>query len=151
MTRGSANVAEPIEFHFEILSTSVNRRPAPVVRKNSVRSCRDFFQPVFVMQSARHSLPADSIALRKAVSMLRLGRRGVRRCRDTRSQAHVNAAVIVVAYPAIENVLEMPLSQRYEEIQTLPADRSDEAFANGICLGRSRRRPQYPQALAATP
>ncbi len=57
--------------------------------------------------------------------MLRLWRRGIKRCRDTRPEAHVNAAVIVMAYPAIENVLEMSLSQRYEEIQTLPADRSD--------------------------
>jgi hypothetical protein len=30
----------------------------PVVRKNSIRSCRDFFQPVFVMQSAQHSFAA---------------------------------------------------------------------------------------------
>ena len=37
----------------------------------------------------------------------------------------------------------MPLSQRYEEIQTLPADRSDQTFANRICLGRLRRRPQH--------
>lgn len=45
--------------------------------------------------------------------------------RDTRSQAHVNAAVIVVAHPAMENVLQIPLAQRDEEIQALPADRSD--------------------------
>jgi hypothetical protein len=82
----------------------------PVVRKTSVRSCRDFFQPVLVMQSAQHSLAAHSMALRNAVSMLCLGRRGVKRCRDTWSQAHVNTAVIVMAYPAIENVLEMPCS-----------------------------------------
>ena len=77
------------------------------------------------MQSAQHSSAAHSMALRKPVSMLRLGRRGIKRCRDTRSQAHVNAAVIVMAYPTVENVLEMSLSQRNEEIQTLPADRSD--------------------------
>ena len=38
--------------------------------------------------------------------------------RDTGPQAHVNAAVIVMAYPAMENLFEMPLSQRYEEVQT---------------------------------
>ena len=64
------------------------------------------------------------MALRKLVSKLRLGRRGGKRRRDTGSQVHMNATMIVMAYPVIENVLEMPLSQRNEEIQTLPADRS---------------------------
>src|ERR1700683_4827772 len=109
-------------------------------------SCRDLFQPVFVMQSAQHRLATHSMALWKAVSMLRLGRRGGKRCRDTWPQTHVNTAVIVMAYPAIENVLEMPLSQRNEEVQTLPADRSDETLANRICLGRLRRRPQHAHA-----
>jgi len=40
------------------------------------------------------------------------------------SAQHGFPAVIVMAYPA-ENVLELPPSQRNEEIQTLPADRSD--------------------------
>jgi len=67
------------------------------------------------MQSAQHSLAAHSTALWKVVSMLRLGRRGRNQRRDIRSQAHVNTAVIVMPYPAIENVLEMPLSRPEEE------------------------------------
>ncbi len=82
------------------------------------------------MQSAQHSSAAQSIALWESVSMLLLGRRGIKRRRDTRSQVHVNTTMIVVVNPVIENVLKMPLSQRYEEIQTLPADRSDQTFAN---------------------
>ena len=74
------------------------------------------------------------MALGKLVSMFCLHRRGMKRLRDIRSQAHVSTAVIVVAYPSIENMLEMPLSQRYEEIQTLPADRPDQTFANRIGL-----------------
>ena len=70
----------------------------------------------------------------------------MKRSRDTGPQAHVNAAVIVMAYPPIENVLQMPLSQRDEEIQALPADRSYYTFASGIGLGRSGRRPQYAHA-----
>jgi hypothetical protein len=58
----------------------------------------------------------------------------------------VNAAVIVIAYPTVENVLEMLLSQRNEVIQSLSANRSDEAFANRIGLGRSPRRPQHAHA-----
>jgi hypothetical protein len=77
-----------------------------------------------VMQSFQHRFATHSMASRKTVSMLRLGRRGVKRRRGTGSEAHVNATVIVMVYPLIENVLEMPLSQRYEEIQTLQADRS---------------------------
>jgi len=42
--------------------------------------------------------------------MLRLGRRRIKRGRDTWSQAHVNAAVIVMEYPVVEHVLQMPLS-----------------------------------------
>jgi len=77
------------------------------------------------MQSAQRSFAAHSMASGKPVSMLRWGRRGMKWGRDTRSQAHVNAAVIVVAHPAMENVLQIPLAQRDEEIQALPADRSD--------------------------
>jgi hypothetical protein len=70
----------------------------------------------------------------------------MKRSRNTRTQGHVNAAVVVVEYPPIENVLQMPLSQRDEEIQALPTDRSDQAFANSIRLGRPERRPQYAHA-----
>ena len=98
-----------------------------------------------MMQSAQYSLAAHSMALRKPVSMFGLRRRWMKRDRDrdARSQVHVNAAVIVMAYPPLENVLQMPLSQRDEEIQALSADGSHQALANGICLGRSRRRPHY--------
>ena len=58
----------------------------------------------------------------------------------------MNAAMIVMQYPAVESVLEMPLAQRDEEIQALPSDRSHHTLANGICFGRSGRRPQYAHA-----
>ncbi|MCU1335391.1 MAG: hypothetical protein JWO19_972 [Bryobacterales bacterium] len=70
----------------------------------------------------------------------------MKRGRNTWAQGHVNASVIVMAYPPIENVLQMPLPQRDEEIQALPADGSDHTFASGICLGRPERRPQYAHA-----
>ena len=58
----------------------------------------------------------------------------------------MNAAMIVIQYPTVESVLEMPLAQRDEEIQALPADRSHHTLANGICFGRSGRCPQYAYA-----
>jgi hypothetical protein len=51
-----------------------------------------------MMQSAQHRLSAHSMPLRKAVSMIGLGRRGMNRRRDTRSQSHVRAAMVVMAY-----------------------------------------------------
>ena len=77
------------------------------------------------MKSAQHRLAAHLMAVRKAVSVLRLGRRGVKRRRDTRSKAHVNTAMIGMVYPPIEDFRQMPLPKRYEEIQAIPADRSD--------------------------
>ena len=78
-----------------------------------------------MMQSTEHSFAAHSMVLRKLVSMLNLGRRRKKRGGDTWAQAHVDPSVIVMEDPPIENVLEMSLSHRDQEIQTLPANRSD--------------------------
>ena len=88
-----------------------------------------------MVQSTQHGFATHSVARRKPVSMLGVGRGRMKRGRYTRSQAHMNSAMIVMQYPAVENVLKMPLAQRDEEIQALPADRSHHTFANGICLG----------------
>ena len=53
----------------------------------------------------------------------------------------MNAAMIVMQYPTVESVLEMPLAQRDEKIQALPADRPHHTLANGIGFGRLGRRP----------
>jgi hypothetical protein len=47
----------------------------------------------------------------------------------------MNSAMVVMQYPTVEKVLEMPLVQRVEEIQVLAADRSHQAFASRIGLG----------------
>jgi hypothetical protein len=47
----------------------------------------------------------------------------------------MNSAMVVMQDPTVEKILEMPLAQRDEEIQALPADGSDHAFASGISLG----------------
>jgi hypothetical protein len=52
----------------------------------------------------------------------------------------MNSAMVVMQYPTVEKVLEMPLSQGDVEIQALPADRSHYTFASGIGLGRAERR-----------
>jgi hypothetical protein len=52
----------------------------------------------------------------------------------------MNAAMIVMQYPTVESVLEVPLAQRDEEIQALPADRSHDALANRIGEGGQLHR-----------
>jgi hypothetical protein len=46
-----------------------------------------------------------------------------------------STSMVVVPHPTVENELEMPLAQRDEEVQTLPADGPDHTFASGIGLG----------------
>ena len=53
--------------------------------------------------------------------------------------------------PAVESVFEMPQVERDEEIRALPADHAHHTLTNGICLGRSGRRPQYRTPISATP
>ena len=98
------------------------------------------------MQPTEHSLAAHSMASGKPVSMLRLGGRGEKRGWDTGPQIHVNAAVIVMEDPVVENVLQMPLTEGDQEIQAFPANRSNQAFANRICFGRLGRGPQHAHA-----
>jgi hypothetical protein len=67
------------------------------------------------------------------------------------SQAHMNSAMVVMFYPTVEKVFEMPLSQRDEEIQALAAygsDRSHRAFAWGARSGGKTRTPIAATALS---
>ena len=74
--------------------------------------------------------------------MLGAGRGRSKRIRYLRPQTHMYSAMIVMKYPTVENMLEMSLSQRDEEIQTLSADGSHHTFAWDIRFGRSTRCPQ---------
>jgi len=51
-----------------------------------------------------------------------------------------------MSYPLLENLPQVSLVQRNQEIQTLAADTSDEAFAESVRLGRAERRFQDAQA-----
>ena len=51
-----------------------------------------------------------------------------------------------MSYPLPKNFPQVSLVQRNQEIQTLPADSSDEAFAESVRLGRVERRFQDAQA-----
>jgi hypothetical protein len=51
-----------------------------------------------------------------------------------------------MSHPLLENSPQVSLVQRNQEIQTLAADTSDEAFAECVRLGRVERRFQDAQA-----
>ena len=57
-----------------------------------------------------------SAARRKSVSMLGAGRGRSNRGWYPRPQAHMNSAMVVMQDPTVEKVLEMPLTQRDEEV-----------------------------------
>ena len=88
-----------------------------------------------MVQSTQHDFATHSVARRKPVSVLGVGRGRSKRSRYPRSQAHMNSAMVVMQYPTVEKAFEMPLAQRDEEIQALPADSSHYTFASGIGLG----------------
>jgi hypothetical protein len=99
-----------------------------------------------MVQSTQHGFATHSVARRKPVPMLGIGRGWSKRGRYARSKAHMSSAMVVMQHPIVEKVLEVPLAQRDEEIQALPTDGSQHAFASGICLGRSDSSPQDPHA-----
>jgi len=67
--------------------------------------------------------------------MLGFWRRGIKQGRNTRSQTRMNATVIVMAHPAIENILQMPVAQRIRKsrrsLRIVPIRRSQTEFAWG--------------------
>jgi hypothetical protein len=99
-----------------------------------------------MVQSTQHGFATHSMTRREPMSMLGVGRGRSERGWYPWSQAHMNSAMVVMFYPTVEKVFEMPLSQRDEEIQALAAYGSDHTFASGICLGRSERRRQNAHA-----
>jgi len=58
----------------------------------------------------------------------------------------MNAAMIVMENPLVEDLLQVPFAERNHEVQAVATDRTDQSLASGICLGRSGRRPQYAHA-----
>ena len=106
-----------------------------MVRNNYVRAHAAAFSNQYSWCNPPSTALRCTVARRKPVSMLGVGRGWMKWCRYTQSQAHMNSAMVVMQYPAVENLLEMPLSQRDEKIQALPADGSDHTFASGIRLG----------------
>ena len=51
----------------------------------------------------------------------------------------MNAAMIVMENPLVEDLLQVPFSERNHEVQAVATDRTDQSLASGICLGRLRR------------
>ena len=56
------------------------------------------------------------------------------------------AALVVMSDPLLKNSAQVFLVDRNQEIQTLAPDGSDQALAESVRLGRSKRRSQNAQA-----
>ena len=52
----------------------------------------------------------------------------------------VNSSVIVMGDPVRQELFQMPLPKRDQEVQALPSDRPHQPLTDGVCLGRSHRR-----------
>ncbi len=66
--------------------------------------------------------------------------------RDSRSQTHVWAALVVMANPLSQYQSQMPLAEWNQEVQTLAPERSHQPFAVRIRLGSPNWRPQHSEA-----
>lgn len=66
--------------------------------------------------------------------------------RDSRSQTHVWAALVVMANPLSQYHSQMPLAEWNQEVQTLAPERSHQPFAVRIRLGSPNWRPQHSEA-----
>lgn len=66
------------------------------------------------------------------------------------TQAGVWASLVVMSHSLLEKSPQVSLIERNQEIQTLPANGSDNAFAESIRLRRSRRRFQDARPIVFT-
>jgi len=91
---------------------------------------------------------SDKIARGKLVTVRTRRNAGLGRFRNSGSQRAMRPAPIVVADEFSDDPPEVPLVDRDEIIEALPADRTDHSFAEGIGCRGSRRSFQDANAEA---
>ena len=111
-----------------------------MVRKNSIRpSCSHLLQPVLVVQSAENCLATENVPCRKAMTMAARRWRWLDWVGNARTETGVNSSVIVMGDPLHQELFEMSLPKRNQEVEAFPSDRPDQSLTDGVCLGRSHR------------
>ena len=109
-----------------------------VIRKNSIRaSCSHFVQPVLVVQSTEHCLASENLPCRKAMTMAAHRWRWLDWVGNARTKTAVNSSMIVMGDPMRQELIQMSLPKRDQEVQAFPSDRPDQALTDGVCLWRS--------------
>ena len=88
-----------------------------------------------MVQSAKHSLASDNVPCRKVMTVAAYRRGWVDWPGNAWTQTGVNSSVIVIGDPVRQDLLQMPLPKRDQEVQALPSDRSHYTFAAGVSLG----------------
>ena len=114
-------------------------------RRTASRS--PWLETVLVMKTAENRIGDDAVAL--ANPMVAQHGRDVRAVGNTRSQARVWTPAIVVSDPLPKHTSHVALIQRNHEIQTLTADRADQAFAECVRLRRPHRLLRTVSPIAA--
>ena len=104
-----------------------------VVRKNSIRpSCSHLLQPVLVVQSTEHSLAAENVPCRKAMTMAARRWRWLDWVGNARTETGVNSRMIVMGDPVRQELFQMSLPKWDQEVQAFPSDRPDQPLTDGV-------------------
>src|SRR5215471_7294340 len=109
-------------------------------------SCRDFLQPVFMMQPTKNGFRNDPAIFWNTVARrLELCLRQTRN-RCSWSKTGMWAGTIVMVHPTSQRLANVGLGERNHEIQTFAPSASDPALADRIRLGRLARSFSIPLA-----
>jgi hypothetical protein len=79
---------------------------------------------------------------------LQWGRQARGRLRDTWSQGHMRTALMIMSYPCVQHMSQVVLSEGNQKVQTLPPERAQQPFTQGIRLGTAHRGFEHSQRLS---
>jgi len=96
------------------------------------------------MKPAQNRLGNHSVSLGNLMPVfLRWDRKAWPRLGEPGSQARMWTRLVIMDLPILHHPSQMTLTHRNQEIQTTPAQASDQAFAIAIRLGRTERSFEY--------
>jgi hypothetical protein len=106
------------------LDSSLTQRPSPASTRGAIHRALPCF--------GKRALPEGDDDRRSSVAMV--GWVG-----NARTETGVNSSMIVMGDPVRQELFQMSLPKRDQEVQAFPPDRSDQPLTDGACLWRSHR------------
>ena len=94
---------------------------------------------VLVVQSTEHCLASEDVPCRKAMTMAAHRWRWLDWAGNARTKTGVNSSVIVMGDPMRQELFQMSLPKRDQEVQAFPSDGPNQPLTGGVCLWRSHR------------